>query len=223
MPVQFFMLAFISLLTTLTLATHYYVHGTFNWVYVAIAMFLSLNLLVVYWELVLFYCREQVFKESEHWYGDCFHKKTKPMAILMRSKIGLREFLTPSYWTKAWSAYSLFDKSYADKRTFGYAADVGNGFSTLIPSVILHLGLTWQFLPARVLGIIGLVMFYQMTYGTVIYWFSFLVNERQKLLNRRENMTYIVGTNMPWFAFGLIGMYAAIRLILDNDYSVIGL
>ena len=33
-------------------------------------------------------------------------------------------------------------------------------------------------LSARVLGSIGMVFFYQMLYGTVIYWFSFANNKR---------------------------------------------
>ena len=116
----------------------------------------------------------------------------------------------------------MFDGSYADRRTFGFAIDIGNGMSTLIPSLLLHIGFTYQFLPAQIIGIIALLFFYQVTYGTMLYWVSFIVNKRYKLISFKENMMYIVGTNVPWVIFGLIGIYASIRLILENSYAVFG-
>jgi hypothetical protein len=35
-------------------------------------------------------------------------------------------------------------------------------------------------------------------------------------------LCYIVGTNCPWVIFGLIGMYASVRLILENSWAVFG-
>ncbi len=218
-----FMLVLIGSITGLTLGTHYFVHGTINWVYVLLAMFLSLNLFVCYLEWILLFCEKLIAADSQALYRDYTNNKRKPMAKFMYARVGVRELFTPSFWVRAWSAYAMFDGSYSDKRTFGYAADVGNGLSTLIPSLIVHLGLTWHFLSPRVLGIIALMMFYQMVYGTVIYWLSFRINDRHKLLTRRENLHFILGCNVPWFALGSVGIYAAIRMILDNSYAVIGI
>ena len=35
-------------------------------------------------------------------------------------------------------------------------------------------------------------------------------------------MIYIVGTNRPWFLFGLLGLYVSIRLILESNFTVFG-
>lgn len=222
MPAGLFMIVFIASLAGATVWNHFRIHGSFGWTFVVIAVFLSLNLLICYWELVLLFCAKKVFAESEVLYRDSINDKPKPMADFMRARVGLRDVFTPSFWTQPWSAYSLFDGSYCDKRTFGYTVDVSNGLSTLIPSIIVHLGLTWQFCDARVLGILALAMFYQMAYGTVVYWLSFGITGRYKLLTFRENLLYIAGCNVPWFLLGSIGIYAAIRMILDNSYAVLG-
>lgn len=114
----------------------------------------------------------------------------------------------------------MFDGSYADRKTFGFAIDIGNGMSTLIPCLILHFAFTYQVFPAQIIGIIALLFFYQVTYGTLLYWVSFLLNKRHKLISFNENMLYIVGTNVPWVIFGLIGIYASIMMIIDNNYLV---
>ena len=93
-----------------------------------------------------------------------------------------------------WSCYSAFDASYADKQSFGYLIDVGNGFSTLIPTLLFAAGMTVQpagaastvlgsfplptWASARTLGVLGFLFFYQMFYGTVVYAFSFILNKR---------------------------------------------
>ena len=79
-----------------------------------------------------------------------------------------------------WSGYSLFDPGYSDRRSFGYNIDVGNGFTTLIPAVLFAFGMTFELMPARVLGIIGLIIFWQMFYGTAVYFFQFFNNGRHK-------------------------------------------
>jgi hypothetical protein len=42
---------------------------------------------------------------------------------------------------------------------------VGNGFVTLLPTILFTLGLTVELMPARVLGMLGLLLNYQMLYG----------------------------------------------------------
>ena len=74
--------------------------------------------------------------------------------------------------------YAIWDPSYADRKSFGFAADVGNGFVTLVPSLILFFGITFPILPPVVLGLIGAFIFYQKFYCTTLYFFTYLFNRR---------------------------------------------
>jgi hypothetical protein len=53
--------------------------------------------------------------------------------------------------------------SYSDQTTYGFFVDVGNGFTTLVPSILYALCMTWPLLPARVVGIMGMIKFYQVS------------------------------------------------------------
>jgi hypothetical protein len=86
---------------------------------------------------------------------------------------------------QVWACYSVFDQSYANRQSFGFFIDVGNGYSTIIPTLLFLLGMTchgeggYQ-LPftAQQVGIVGLLSFYQEFYGTVVYFLSFFMNKR---------------------------------------------
>lgn len=43
--------------------------------------------------------------------------------------------------------------------------DVGNGHVTLIPTILFALCMTWDLMPARIMGTIGIIMHYQELYG----------------------------------------------------------
>jgi hypothetical protein len=62
-----------------------------------------------------------------------------------------------------WSTYSLYDPSYCNRESFGFFIDVGNGWTTLVPSLVFVWGLTYDILEPRALGIMGCLMFYQVS------------------------------------------------------------
>jgi hypothetical protein len=43
--------------------------------------------------------------------------------------------------------------------------DAGNGHVTILPSILFALGMTWDVLPPRILGAMGMAFFWQMMYG----------------------------------------------------------
>ena len=220
MKVITFIALFLSCITGLTIFNHFSIHGSISLVYGLTAFFLTLNLLICYWELCLFACIDKITADNNHYRETYPDNKSQPAIDFVTTKMRCKDVFSASFWSHIWSTYAMFDGSYADRKTYGFAIDIGNGMSTLIPSLLLHLAFTYQFLPAQIIGIIALLFFYQVTYGTFLYWVSFLVNKRHKLISFKENMIYIVGTNVPWVIFGLIGIYASIRLVLDNNYSV---
>ncbi len=93
---------------------------------------------------------------------------------------------------------------------------------TPVPTLILYAAYTFNFVDAVVAGILGVVLFWQWTYVTSVYWASFFVANRQARITRREMYTYICAINSPWVLCALLGLYVSIRLILDGNYSVLG-
>jgi len=120
------------------------------------------------------------------------------------------------------SPYTQYDGSYADRRTFGYNADIANGMVTPAPTLILYAAYTFELLPAILAGILGVMLFWQWVYATSVYVASFFVAGRHKLISRAEVSIYIWGANSGWVVCGLLGLYASIRLIVDGDYTVLG-
>ena len=130
--------------------------------------------------------------------------------------------LSPALWADVWATYAQIDGSYADRRTYGYIVDIGNGFLTPVPTLVLYAAFTFDFLPAPTAGIIGVMLFWQLTFGTSLYWVSFFLAKRHTRLSRREICIYIWTLNSPWLLFALLGLHVSIRLIVDGDYSVLG-
>ncbi len=223
MRVLTFVSLFLIIVTGLTVYNHQLVHDSFNGVYLAVIFFLVLNILICAWELCLFAQIDYITETNKRFHQEFPNNKSQPVLNFLLHKMTLKDFFSGRFWSQVWSTYALFDGSYADRRTFGFNVDIGNGMSTLIPSLLLHIGYTYHFLPANIIGIISIMFFYQVTYNTSLYWVSFLVNKRHKLISFNENMIYIVGTNAPWVFFGIIGLYTSIRLTLDNNYSVFGI
>lgn len=220
MPVIIWIILFLATTVGGSFAFHYSLHGHLSLTYILVGFFLCLNLLICLWEICLFLRIDHISARNALYTRDFLNNKQQPVADFMLRKVPLTKALSPTVWSEIWATYSQFDGSYADRRTFGFATDIGNGFWTLIPSLLFHIGLTLQFWDAQVLGLIGLLMFYQMTYLTGLYWVSFLVNKRHQRLTLKENLIYIIGTNAPWFIFGLYCMWVCLQMVIGNSYAM---
>ena len=83
------------------------------------------------------------------------------LTVFLFEDVSVARLFTLEYWSVMWSTYCALDPSYADTTTFGFCVDIGNGVTTLAPTIIFALGMTWPILPPRWLGMMGLVMHYQ--------------------------------------------------------------
>lgn len=90
----------------------------------------------------------------------------------------------------------------------------------MIPSILFLVGMSHEIIGARLLGMIGLVKFYQEFYGTCIYFLSFVFNQRYKGKKFSEVALFVGLSNGLWFVFPLIGMWASFRMIVDDNYAV---
>ncbi|MCY4046169.1 MAG: hypothetical protein OXE99_13990 [Cellvibrionales bacterium] len=210
----------ITLLTVVSIAIHYLINGTTNLLFILLSLFLSINLLICLWEICLYLRRDYI--EKRH---DYFKKRREitgrdPGVDILLAPVTRKSVFSPTFWSDIWSTYSLYDGSYADRKTYGFTIDTGNGFATFIPSLILHFGMTVPVFPPMFIGILGIMMFWQWTYCTSLYWASFFIAGRHKLISKKDMFVYIWGTNAPWVMFSILGLYASVRIVLDNSYAV---
>jgi len=199
---------------------HQRVHGVYNATQIGLAFFLVINVLVAWWEIALFVCQNQIRAEYDASKGPYRGRELARVAEVFARPIPLLKVLSFRQWTTVWSSYSLFDPGYSDRRSFGYNIDVGNGFTTLIPAVLFAFGMTFELMPARVLGIIGIIIFWQMFYGTAVYFFQFFNNERHKGHSLRDLLLFVGFTNLMWLVFPVWGLCASSELILNGSYAV---
>lgn len=213
---------FIALTAIAGMGVSYRVNGSLNACYCLMSLFFSVNLLVCYWEMCLYWRRDYIEERVGYWREYSAKTSRSPAAGFMAIEVPPGKILSPTIWADAWASYSVYDSSYADRRTYGFNVDIGNGFVTAIPSLVLYATYTLAFLPALVAGVLGAMLFWQWVYMTSVYVVSFYVAGRHKLISRGDTGFYILGINSFWILFALLGLYISVRLIVDGDYSVLG-
>ncbi len=221
-PAVLFSVLVIAILTVAGIGGRYWLRGDFDVIHALLILFFSINLWICYWEICLFLKRDYIERRAEYWRERRRETGRTPAIEFLTGKAPLSRILSPAIWADVWATYAQIDGSYADRRTYGYNIDIANGFVTPVPTLVLYAAFTFDFLPALAAGIIGAMLFWQLTYGTALYWVSFFLAKRQTRLSRRDICIYIWALNSPWLLFALLGLYASIRLIADGDYSVLG-
>ncbi len=222
MPVGVLAALVVALLALPGIGARYYVHGVLDFVHVLLSLFFSINLMICYWEACLFFRRDYIEKRTVYWRGRQRETGRTPVGEFLSTRAPLRRVASPTLWADVWATYSVFDESYSDRTTFGFNADIVNGFFTPLPTLILYAAYTLCFVPAVLAGILGAMLFWQWTYVTSAYLVSFFVAGRQHRITRGEMYTYIGAMNAPWVLCPLLGLYVSCRLILDGNYSVLG-
>lgn len=221
-PVILFVFLFVAILFIPAVGTRYYVHGDVNVIHAILCLFFSINLLICFWEICLLAQQELIEVRRVFWRQRRHETGRNPAYEFFFSRVPINRCFTTKLWADVWATYSQYDASYSDKRTFGFYADIGNGFITPIPTMLLHVAFTVIFLPAVIAGIIGLMVFWQLTYVTSLYWVSFFLAERQDGVSQLELVIYIFTINSIWVLCGLLGLYVSVHLVLENNYSVLG-
>jgi hypothetical protein len=198
-------------------AAHYVVHGVVNGWHVAITFFLAINLLICWWEISL----GVRIGDIERWHHDPAAVSERPRGSVFMVRASLRDLASTRLWARVWSEYALYDPSYADRRSFGFAGDVGNGWSTLLPGLFLVIGMTAGMVSPVVLGLVGALIFYQKFYCTSLYFFTYLFNRRYEGKRLGRVIAIVGGTNGIWLVFPAIGFYVCVRLLLENSFDVL--
>jgi hypothetical protein len=196
---------------------HLLKHGVANGWHVALTVFLAINLLICVWEISLWHRMRDIVR----WYESPRGAGDRPRGNLYTTRVTLREAASTRLWARTWLGYTHWDDGYADPRSFGFTIDVGNGFSTLFPSLFFLVGMTFPIFSPVVLGIIGLLLFYQKFYGTCLYFFQYIYNRRYVGRSAASVVGVVGGTNGVWLVFPAIGLYVCVRLIVENRFDLI--
>lgn len=219
-PAWVAMLGFLVLGTSVHVALHRHVHGVYNVHQIMIGFFLVLNLLVNFWEFGLYFTADEIRDEYLATKDRFAGKPMDRMDEVFAMRIPLSKLFSFHSWTGIWSSYALFDPGYSRKGSFGWNIDVGNGFSTFVPASLFAIGMTYEFFSARILGMIGIAMFWQMFYGTVVYFFQFFVNDRHVGHSTKDVAIFVGSTNVMWFIFPIWGMALSVAMVLSDSYAI---
>lgn len=217
LPVWAWLVVWMAVWVGLPIAAHYAAHGVVNGWHVMLSIFLAINILICIWEISLW----RRIDDIGRWFNMPRGTGDRPRGNLYTTPISPSQFFSTRLWARTWLGYAYWDDGYADPKSFGFAIDVGNGFSTLIPSVLFHVGMTVPFLSPVVLGIVGLLIFYQKFYGTCLYFFQYLFNRRFEGRALSGVLGVVGGTNGVWLLFPAIGIYVCLRLVLDGRFDIL--
>jgi len=201
---------------------HHQEHGVWNVHQMALAFFLWLNFIIALWEICLFLRIDRIEVDYARFQQQYAGRPLHRVIDFFTTKLSLGQIFSPTTWSQIWSSYALFDPAYADRKSFGFWIDTGNGFSTSIASLLCLVGMTFQVLPARAFGLVLLIACYQMGYGTVVYFSSFVFNKRY-VGHTPGNLAAFVGlSNGIWLVFPAWGIWAALQMIYADSYAVFG-
>ena len=212
----------VAILTLAWNAASYRLHGAPSPIFLVFSVFLSLNLLICYWEMCLYFQRDSIAERARYWRERGSSTGRGPAVEFLTARVPLRRIALPSVWADVWAAYSLYDSAYADHRTFGFNADIGNGFVTPIPSLVLLAAFTFGIMPAVFAGILGVALFWQWVYVSSLYAVSVWISGEHEALPRKVRWLYVWGPNSVWIIVPLLGLFVSVRLIVDGNYAVIG-
>lgn len=186
---------------------------------IVLVTFTWINVMIALWEISLNLRISLIERQHEQFVADYRGRELDRVIDFFTAPIRLREIMRPSTWAQVWSSYSLFDPAYANRRSFGFWVDSGNGYVTLIPSLLFIYGLTFDIMPARTLGIMGLIIFWMMFYGTVIYYVAYFFNKEYVGHTARNLAIFIGGTNSLWIIAPAWGMVVSTILINTDSYG----
>jgi len=217
LPVWLWLAAWAGVWVGAPVLAHYAMHGVVNGLQLMLSVFLAINLLICVWEIALWHRMDDI----RRWFRLPRGAGDRPRGNLYTTHVSAQEFASTKLWARTWLGYAYWDDGYADPKSFGFAIDVGNGFTTLIPSLLFLVGMTFPIFSPVALGIIGLLIFYQKFYGTCLYFFQYIYNRRWEGRPRSGVIGVVGGTNGVWLVFPAIGIWVSIRLIVGGSFDLI--
>jgi hypothetical protein len=217
LPVWLWLVIWMAVWVGGSIGLHYAVHGVVNGWHIALAVFLAINILICTWEMSLYFRIDDI----ERWHHQPRDVSGRPRGGLYSSRVTFGELFASKLWARVWLEYARYDPSYADRKSFGFAIDVGNGFSTIIPSLVFFVAMTVPLFSPLIVGLLGILIFYQKSYCTCLYFFTYIFNRRYELHPLSSVLVVVGGSNGIWLVFPAVGFYVCLHLILDGSFDLI--
>ena len=201
----------------------------------SIMFFNNLNVLIAFCEIALgkyiSYIQDHFQSLKKEYRDEKTGKGKKPEYLAGFAYLNMPLSLRDIYdggekWSQMWSTYSLWDPSYSNPESFGFFIDVGNGWSTILPCWLWNFAILFPhyFTPTDedysavvFLGFIGSCSYWQVLYGTIIYFLSFLWNKRYEGKPLAEVLGFVGFANGIWFFFPIACLWACYQLLLTRD------
>jgi len=226
----FYVAAFVGSLIGLAVAIRYFHrpsenHTLLQPLHLGVTLYCAVNILICIWEIAL-YVHIHHIKQTFEGYKKKLEAGQLPSPLFLFQDVPLREAFSLKHWHDVWATYSLLDVSYSQVGSFGFNIDVGNGFSTLLPSLAFLAGSTDPALvfgaSARQLGLISALFFYQAMYGTFVYFFQYVNNARWD--DHKTPTSLIIalvgGSNGFWIVGPSFALYACYRMVMEDSVAV---
>ena len=212
--------AFVVVGTAVSVVLHSQRYGVLSIGQLLLALFLWLNVLVTFLEISLYLQIKLIKKQYAEFVPAYRGREFDRLIEFVTAPIRWSDVPRPRRWAEGWATYALFDDAYANQKAFGFWVDTGNGFSTLIPSVVFICGMTYDLLPAQWLGIIGVALFWQKFYGTVIYFWAYVYN-KQYAGHAKRDVVFVVLLNALWFLGPAWGLVVSISMIASGGFELV--
>ena len=185
--------------------------------------FNNLNLLIAFCEIQLGKQIKFIEKDYLSLRKQYEGKERKAAFAFLTMPLSLATLFDGQKWAVMWSTYSLWDPSYQNQESFGFFIDVGNGWSTILPNLLWNAAILF---PKQVeasyayawliLGSIGCASYWQVMYGTIVYFLSYFFNKRHVGRPLADVVGFVSVANGIWIFFPVFALYAAIIILRDQ-------
>ena len=194
--------------------------GIINLSHACLTLFNAINVLVCLWEMSLFVHQKEVQKTYRKLKKRVEStKRDLPRPLCLFERVSVREALSLKHWHVIWSTYALLDPSYVQTQSWGFWVDTGNGFVTIVPTMLMTVGATYDLseygISPLVYGLIGLIFNYQMMYGTIIYFSNFVYQRYHERASFGSKMV-VLFSNVIWIVFPLWWMVVCFGIVKNG-------
>jgi hypothetical protein len=148
-----------------------------------------------------------------------------PLCLL--DDITVSQAFSLEYWSIIFSQYASLDPSYVQHTSWSFWIDVGNGFTMPIPTLLLSIAVSGYpdlpsvaSIPPRVVGIIAIVINYQMLYGTVMYFVNYSYN-RYHVGASLASRVVVVVSNLIWIVGPIGWMVTGYRFVVNGSFVAV--
>lgn len=197
-------------------SAHWVLHG-FSWTVVVFSLFFAITLLIYVSTMVrlVFEARiEAEYRRSVESGEDAGAQ----LGRVLRAREGHGGF-DPRYWVRAWALHAREERGFLERRSYLFVVETSNCLINTVPIVFILVMMTWQAVPAPVLGMIIALVCYQLLHGTVTHFIAALLLRGDRTAEGAGSRVFDFGANMPWLLFPAAGIVAGVCLVVSGGYD----